>query len=49
MEGKKDAKDAEEKEALSEHMDYICAGNVFVKKLKKWDLKNTLRRLRFIC
>ena len=49
MVDKKDAKDAEEKEDLSEHMVCICAGNVFVRKLKKWDLENTHRRQRLEC
>jgi len=36
----KDARDAAEKEVLSEHMAYTCADNVSEKKLKKWDLRN---------
>ena len=44
MVDKKVAKDAEEKEGLSEHMVCICADNVFERKLKKWDLENILRR-----
>ena len=36
----KAAKDAVEKEVLSEHMGFICADNAFVKKPKNWDLKN---------
>jgi hypothetical protein len=40
MVDRKDAKDAEEKGDLSEHMAYICVDSAFVKKLKKWDLKN---------
>jgi hypothetical protein len=40
MADSKDARDAVEKEALFEHMAYICADSVSEKRLKKWDLKN---------
>jgi hypothetical protein len=36
----KDVKDAAERGVLLEHMAYICADNVSVKKPKKWALKN---------
>jgi len=49
MVDKKVAKDAEEKEDLSEPMVCICAGNVLERKLKKWVLKNTHRRQRLEC
>jgi hypothetical protein len=49
MADKKVARDAEGKEGLSEHMVCICAGNVLERKLKKWGLKNILRRQRLEC
>ncbi len=42
----KDAKDAEEKEGLSELMDFIYVDNVLEKKQKKWALKNIHRSLK---
>ena len=40
MVDKKDAKDADGKEDLSEHMACICADSVSEKKQKKWVLEN---------
>ena len=40
-----DVKGVVEKEDLSELMDYIYAGNVSERKLKKWDLENIHRRI----
>jgi hypothetical protein len=41
-------KDVEEKEDLSERMDYIFVDSVFVKKLRKWVLENIHRRQKYV-